>query len=366
MRTVLWGEFREFVRNPGMFLMMVGLTLAFAVAIGFFSQQSLLVPVYGDIEESEAQVLIERLNENDAYDFQWESEDSALQKVRSGHADLALELLENDYRFKIAAHTESTVVVNQYVAQIFEEEQTIQLAQQLSGEEPSNFRERVDRFLEETVFDVHVSSFRTDETFLYDQTAQAVFGFTLFFLTFSIGYSVHNVLVRKEQGIWDRLLISPLSKLQMYAGFLCFSFLLGYAQVILLFSVFHFIFGMEFGGALWKVILMMIPYLFAIIAMSMLVVSLVKSSRHFDVIMPIIAVSMAMLGGAYWPLEIVTMDALLIASKVLPLTYGMEVLNGFVVYGYSWNELLYPIAILTLMGVVFMAVGINAMERRTK
>lgn len=55
---------------------------------------------------------------------------------------------------------------------------------------------------------------------------------------------------------------------------------------------------------------------------------------------------------------------LLILAKIVPITYGMEVLKGATVYNYSFTELLYPISILILMTVVMMGIGINIVERR--
>lgn len=50
-------------------------------------------------------------------------------------------------------------------------------------------------------------------------------------------------------------------------------------------------------------------------------------------LIPIVATSSAMIGGAYWPLEIVTNPFLIALSKVVPMTYGMEALKGVAYYG---------------------------------
>ena len=76
--------------------------------------------------------------------------------------------------------------------------------------------------------------------------------------------------------------------------------------------------------------------------------------NHFHVVMPLLAVSMAMLGGAYWPLELVSSQTIQILAKFVPLTYGMKALKGATVYGYDWSTLLYPKGIMTLMGVIGM------------
>jgi ABC-2 type transport system permease protein len=91
---------------------------------------------------------------------------------------------------------------------------------------------------------------------------------------------------------------------------------------------------------------------------------LVNNEQQFRAIISIVSVSMAMIGGAYWPLEIVSSKILLTLSKFVPVTYGMELLKGAAVYGNSISDLLYPISILFFMGVVLMGLGINLVERR--
>nr|WP_296360514.1 ABC transporter permease [Virgibacillus sp.] len=81
--------------------------------------------------------------------------------------------------------------------------------------------------------------------------------------------------------------------------------------------------------------------------------------QQFNAFITILAVCMAMVGGAYWPIEIVESNFLIAISKINPITYGMEILHGVVNYGYSLEELFYPMSILLLMGIVMIGVGIH-------
>ena len=99
-------------------------------------------------------------------------------------------------------------------------------------------------------------------------------------------------------------------------------------------------------------------------ALSILLTSIVKNAQQFNAVIPIISVSFAMIGGAYWPLELVESPVLLFLAKLNPVTYGMEILKGVAIYGYSFQELIFPISILLLMGVVMTVIGIRLMEKR--
>jgi len=143
-----------------------------------------------------------------------------------------------------------------------------------------------------------------------------------------------------------------------------YTFFEGYLQVVIIFTVFRYIVGIDFNGKFMLALLILIPYVFAIIALAILVTALVKNMSVFNAVLPILSVSMAMIGGAFWPIEIVQSEILLALAKINPLTYGMEALNGLLIYNEPLSELLMPISILILMGVAFMGIGIHLMERR--
>lgn len=97
-------------------------------------------------------------------------------------------------------------------------------------------------------------------------------------------------------GIWDRIIISPTSKVAVYTANLIYSFLIGYVQVVFIFLVFRFGAGVDFHGAFGKALLIIIPYLFSIVALTILLTGLVKTTGQFNALLPLVGVSFAMLG----------------------------------------------------------------------
>src|SRR5690606_38788282 len=106
------------------------------------------------------------------------------------------------------------------------------------------------------------------------------------------------------------------------------------------------------------ILVLVAVYTFAIVALGMMLASIVKTPQQLSVLTPIIGVSFAMLGGAYWPIEIISNPILLTLSKFVPITYAMEALRGVAYYQYSWSDLLEPVSYLVLFGVVCMGIGI--------
>lgn len=136
-------------------------------------------------------------------------------------------------------------------------------------------------------------------------------------------------------------------------------------RLLLSFSCSGMVLEWTFTGDLEKTLIVLVPYVFSIVALALFLVSVVKSTQQFNAIISLVSVSLSMLGGAYWPLEIVSSDFLLKVSNFVPIKHAMEGLKAATIYGASINELLYPISILTLMGVVLIGIGINVMERKT-
>ncbi|HLR09594.1 MAG TPA: ABC transporter permease [Bacillota bacterium] len=121
----------------------------------------------------------------------------------------------------------------------------------------------------------------------------------------------------------------------------------------------------RFWRIFFEVLVLLVPYIiFAIVALSILITGLVKTVQQFNPVLSIVTLSMAMIGRAFWPLEVVESGWLLAIAKIVPVTHGVELMNGSVVYGRSMNELLFPVSVLLLMGVAMAGVGMHLMERR--
>ncbi|QGS68422.1 ABC transporter permease [Oceanobacillus sp. 143] len=300
--------------------------------------------------------------------FEWLTEEEVIDKLSSNKAEVGVALHENDFRIIVGVETPTSKIMEQTIEDAYAKkaqfEQIVDASGATTVAEKEAVLDELQLSLESPVFAIESSSFRGTDAFISDITIHTMFGFTLFFVIYTIAYNVLPILVEKKEGIWDRVILSPVKKWEMYIANLVYSFLVGYLQVVIIFSVFRFVVGVDFHGRFIETLLLMMTYVFAIVALSILLTAIVKTVAQFNAILPIIAVSSAMIGGAYWPIEIVESKLLLGLSKVNPVTYGMEMLNGAVVYQYPLEELLFPISILLIMGVVFIGVGIHLMEKR--
>ncbi|SHG70163.1 ABC transporter permease [Ornithinibacillus halophilus] len=361
MKGILLAKWKTFIRGPWTFLIFTGMSIVFALLIGGSGNvNSIQVPIYAEDETMQSGFVAEKLKEVEAFSFNWMDKEDMENRIANGKAELGLILESDSFQIIIGVESPNIEMLESTVQGIYVEK--IQQEKLLASEDGENVvREWKNN---KPVFELKRESFRNDDTFVYDQTFQSLFGFTLFFVIYTIAYNVLPILTEKKEGIWDRVILSPVRKWEMYVANLIYSFLTGYFQIMIIFLVFRFGFGVDFNGNFLLALVMLIPYVFAIVSLAILITAIVKNVAQFNAAIPIVSVSSAMIGGAYWPLEIVESEFMLALAKINPITYGMEVLNGIAVYGYSMSELLLPVSILLLMGVLMMGIGIHLMERR--
>ncbi|WP_042224443.1 ABC transporter permease [Oceanobacillus manasiensis] len=369
MIAIILAKFRMFIRNPWTFIIFTVMSLGFAFIIGGNGAVSTItVPITAEEGAIENINLKESLENEEAFRFNWLDEEEMRNQIENGKAEAGVILSDDSYQLIIGVESPNVSMIEQAVQRAYmkhnQKEAIVKAAEADTEDKRETLLQDFEATMESPVFEVETTRFTSEDAVIYDNTFQSLFGFTLFFVIYTIAYNLLPILVEKREGIWDRMILSPVKKWEVYVANLVYSFLEGYIQIVIIFCVFHYGLKLDFYGKFVEVLLLSVPYVFAIVALSILLTAIVKNVQQFNAVIPIIAVSMAMIGGAYWPLEIVESEILIALSKINPITYGMEILNGVVLYGYSFEELLYPISILVLMGVVMTGLGIHLMERR--
>lgn len=366
MKSVLLLQFTRLKRAPALVLSFFILTIIFvAMLAGSESEAKVTVYTYSEtLETNEMTNWIATLNQSEGYDFQLVKSSEVKELIETGDINFALQLNKLNYKFLVGTEDENRIVVEQYVTQVFREETRLNELAGKSEIDENKFRSEVKEALENPVISVETKASQTSsEASILSGNYQLLFGMTLHFSIYTILFSLMNIVVEKRQGTWDRLILSPIRKLQIYLGHLCYCFLIGFLQIVFVFLFFDYVYGYDFGSNFGAVLLIIGSYVFAIVALGMLVMGLVKSPQQLQAVNPLIATGMAMLGGAFWPLEAVSNQLLLVLSKGMPIFYGIGALEEVIIYNKGIMEVLPPISMMLLFGVICMGVGVNLMER---
>ena len=142
MRAILWAEFRQVLRRPTMYLLMLLLTVLFAATFGQKVTQDWTIPVFSEeMDQGEVDRLVERLNGYKPDSFEAVEADEALRKIDAGEADIALELTEEGYRLLATDRATDVSMVEQQVRGLLEQERRLNRA----AEELNQPREEVEQ-----------------------------------------------------------------------------------------------------------------------------------------------------------------------------------------------------------------------------
>ncbi|MFP3323168.1 ABC transporter permease [Planococcus sp. SIMBA_160] len=360
MKAVFLLQWRRFYRQPLLVLAMFGLTVIFvSVSAAGGQDEPANVPVYTEsLEQEQALDWVERLNSEQQFTFEWMPEPEARSYVAEGDVPQAVELMETDYRLLVGREDPARLALDSLLRRVYSEELRLEDAAQ----EMPDIRELMDSALSDPALEISAGSLQGSGD---GDELQLLFGMTLFFVIYTIMFSLVRIVDEKRTGTWNRMIMSPVRKWQMYFGHLGFSFLIGFSQIALIFLLFRYAFGFELGDRFWLLIVIAACYTFAIVALGLLIISLISKPQQLSAVIPIVATGMAMVGGAFWPIELVTNEILLAAAKALPITYGLEALTSVAVYGNGLQSVMMPLAMLLGFGGICMAIAIRLLEWRS-
>lgn len=365
MKALFLLQWRRFYRRPLLVVTMFGLTVIFVSVTAAGNQgDPQAVPLYADesLPDTEAQDWLERLDEDGSFVFELMPETQARALVADGDVGHAVKLLQSDYSILVGREDPNRFALDSLLRRSYSEEMSLQMAEQ----ETPDIRQQMESAQGNPALKLSVSSGQGGDEYLqYNDQLQPLFGMTLFFVIYTIMFSLVRILDEKRTGTWSRVVISPVKKWQIYLGHLGYSFLVGFSQITLIFLLFRFAFGFDLGNNFWLLLTISACYTFSIVALGLLIISMVTKIQQLGAVIPIIATGMAMVGGAFWPIELVSNEILLGIAKVLPITYGLEALISVGVYGEGVGSIILPLTFLIGFGAIFMVIGIRLMEWRT-
>ncbi|PRO66558.1 ABC transporter permease [Alkalicoccus urumqiensis] len=356
-------QLKRLRRRPFLVLSFFGLTVVFIMFMGGSqpggSQQADIAVYPAQGEETGAWP--ELLGESERFTITELTQAEAEEAIRSGDRTIAVELSESNYRILTGVENELYPLIDSYVRQVFSEELRLREA-----EASGVGREDLEAALENPVLQTDTSYEAGGEgDFLYDPQLQVLFGMTLFFVMYTILFSLMNTASEKRAGTWDRLIISPLRKWQVYAGHMLYCWLIGVVQILIVFFLFDVAFGYPLAAQAGPLLLITGVYVFAVVAFGMLLIGLVRTPQQLQAAIPISATAMAMLGGAFWPAEIVSNVIVSSLKFAVPVYYAIDALKEMAIQGAGAADVLWNISVLLAFGVLLMGAGINLMERRS-
>ncbi|WP_152656679.1 ABC transporter permease [Oceanobacillus sp. CFH 90083] len=361
MFAVFKSQLRKDIRSPwAIILLLTGSIVLSLIASGTNQTTQTTVPVFSDdgavLEKWEP-----LLNENDQFAFVTGTEADAQANIRDGEVNMALQLFEDDYRILTGSNMPQLQILEDYVHTLFTTEAQLQAS---GTNQIDALRQAVQEYLESPPYQLQIEAVGGGEIPEYNMELQLLFGFTLFMAMFTIGFKVNEISAERTNGIWDRMILSPLTKMSMYLGHLLSSFFVGFLQIIIVLLIFQYFMDYDLGNSFGKIVFITALFTLSMVSVAMLFTGFMKTPEQFQIIysstIPIIPV----LSGVYMPPGMLSNPILLFIADLFPLVHAVDSLMDIALYDISWSDLALPSALMLLIGVISMGIGVNLVERR--
>ncbi|MEO4053101.1 ABC transporter permease [Solibacillus sp. CAU 1738] len=365
MINILKTKFLLLMRRPGSYITITIVTCIFTYIMGIGQEAKQPVAVHSELDEVTTEQVINKLEKMMNYEITIYNKSEATKQVKSGQVDVAIFLQEKNYDLLVSIDFMNATLLQNELNMIYSDMlQQSAIINAFPEEKQGEIANVIAQSKTSPIFTIQYTNFENEEGFKWDGKLHSLLGFTLFMVIYTVANGVNHIVMERRNGIWNRLTVSSIHKWEVYVANLTYTFLLGYLQIVLVFSIFYFGVDVDFYGGFANSLIAVIPYLLCVVAICIFVASVTNTPGKFNAIMVVIAVPFAMLGGAYWPLEIVTSKVILALSYISPITYGLEILKGVTINGSTFAQLFQPLSLLLFMTVVFMGIGINVLERK--
>lgn len=168
----------------------------------------------------------------------------------------------------------------------------------------------------------------------------------------------------RSQGTMERIMASPLSRIDMVVGYLLGFFVLALVQmlIVVLFTV-YVLDAYAAAGSIWQIIIFQV--LLAALGVTMGIFASVFSRNEFQMIqtIPLNLFPQLFLGGVIWPIEQMH-EILQWIANFLPLTYATEGMREIMLQGESLLDVGYEIGILVAFTIFFTILSAFTLRRR--
>ncbi len=197
-----------------------------------------------------------------------------------------------------------------------------------------------------------------DDTVQVDQGfGQSVPGMGAMYVMFTVLGGMAVLLRERNQWTLQRLVALPLSRAQILGGKVLTYFTLGMIQFLVVFAV-GLIVGLDFGDSPLLILLVMIAFTLCVTGLAFAIAPHVQSEAQADGIARLLALSLAPLGGAWWPLEIVP-DFMRTVSYISPVSWAMNAFHDLMWFNRGFVDVLPEIGVLVAAGAIFFALGVR-------
>jgi len=186
-------------------------------------------------------------------------------------------------------------------------------------------------------------------------------GMAVFFLFFTTQFGAQSLLRERGDGTLTRLLAAPMSRESVVVGKALFTYALGVTSLLVLIVASALLLGAEWGDPV-GVAVMVLAAVFAALGVQSLVTTLAKNDEQAGAYGSIIAVTLGLLGGTFFPLSQAP-PAIATLSFLTPHAWIMRGLGDLSGGAGTVSDLTIPVLALVAFGAITGGVALVRARR---
>ena len=183
-------------------------------------------------------------------------------------------------------------------------------------------------------------------------------------LFFSFLLTGISFLRERSQGTMERLMASPVSRLDIVVGYLFgfFIFALTQTLIILLFTI--YVLGVDYYGDLWQIFVFQVVVITVAVNLGIFISTFARNEFQMVQFIPLIILPQVFLCGVIWPMEQMP-DYLQWLSAILPLTYAVDGLRNIMLTGKSLLDVGFELSVLIGFALIISILAAITLRRGT-
>ena len=185
-------------------------------------------------------------------------------------------------------------------------------------------------------------------------------------LPFVVMFLITAIAMQRERasGTLERLMTTPISKLDLIGGYGAAFSLAAAVQAIVACAVSYGLLGLESAGSFWLVILVAVVVAILGVALGLLASAFARTEFQAVQFMPLIVTPQLFLCGLLVPRHQLPgwLEAI---SDVMPLSYAVDALGEIAAHPAPTGRLWRDVAVIVVFAVVALCLGAATLRRRT-
>ena len=181
-------------------------------------------------------------------------------------------------------------------------------------------------------------------------------------LFFSFLLTGISFLRERSEGTMERLMASPVSRLDIVVGYLFGFFIFALTQTLIILFFTIYVLHVRYTGDLWQIFIFQVVIIAGAVNLGIFISAFARNEFQMVQFIPLIILPQVFLAGLLWPVEKMP-EYLQWLSRFLPLTYAVQGLRDIMLGGKSLIDVLFELSVLAGFAIATSVLAAISLRR---